>query len=162
MQIFLIITFIYIQIYFNIGFPGGTSGKEPACQCRRYNRCVFDPWVGKIPWRRACNPLQYSCWRIPWTEKPGWLGANFFNHHFYTYTNTYEYIIHNTHIKSVADMQCCNFAIVSCIYQFDLEHLQTWHSIFHLSVTGPGARFNDQVERMIPGNVSVFPYASTK
>ena len=21
----------------------------------------FDPWVGKIPWRRACNPLQYSC-----------------------------------------------------------------------------------------------------
>ena len=23
--------------------------KEPACQCRR---CLFDPWVGKIPWRR--------------------------------------------------------------------------------------------------------------
>ena len=21
----------------------------------------FDPWVGKIPWRRAWNPLQYSC-----------------------------------------------------------------------------------------------------
>ena len=21
----------------------------------------FDPWVGKIPWRRECNPLQYSC-----------------------------------------------------------------------------------------------------
>ena len=21
----------------------------------------FDPWVGKIPWKRACNPLQYSC-----------------------------------------------------------------------------------------------------
>ena len=21
----------------------------------------FDPWVGKILWRRACNPLQYSC-----------------------------------------------------------------------------------------------------
>ena len=21
----------------------------------------FDPWVRKIPWRRACNPLQYSC-----------------------------------------------------------------------------------------------------
>ena len=32
------------------GFPGGASGKEPACQCRR---CGFDPWVGKIPWRRA-------------------------------------------------------------------------------------------------------------
>jgi len=23
--------------------------------------CGFDPWVGKIPWKRKCNPLQYSC-----------------------------------------------------------------------------------------------------
>ena len=22
------------------------------CQCRRSKRCRFDPWVGKIPWRR--------------------------------------------------------------------------------------------------------------
>ena len=29
------------------GFPGGTSGKEPACQCRRCKTCEFDPWVGK-------------------------------------------------------------------------------------------------------------------
>ena len=38
------------------GFPDGTSGKEPACQCRRHRRCGFDPWVGKIPWRRAWQP----------------------------------------------------------------------------------------------------------
>ena len=25
------------------GFPGGTSGKEPACQCRRHRRCRFNP-----------------------------------------------------------------------------------------------------------------------
>ena len=31
----------------------GTNGKEPTCQCQRYKRCGFDPWVGKIPWRRA-------------------------------------------------------------------------------------------------------------
>ena len=31
----------------------GTSGKEPACQCRRHKRCGFDPWIGKIPCRRA-------------------------------------------------------------------------------------------------------------
>ena len=36
--------------------PGGTSGKEPASQCRRHKRCGFDPWVGKIPWRRAWQP----------------------------------------------------------------------------------------------------------
>ena len=29
------------------------SGKEPACQ---YRRCVYDPWVGQIPWRRKWQP----------------------------------------------------------------------------------------------------------
>ena len=38
------------------GFPGGSSGKEPACQCRRHKRHKFDLWVGKIPWRRAQQP----------------------------------------------------------------------------------------------------------
>ena len=39
-----------------LGFPGGASGKEPACQWRRYKRCRFNLWVGKIPWRRAWQP----------------------------------------------------------------------------------------------------------
>ena len=36
-----------------LGFPGGLSGKESACQCRRHG---FDPWVKKIPWRRKWQP----------------------------------------------------------------------------------------------------------
>jgi len=36
-----------------LGFLGGASGKEPTCQCRRHKGCEFDPWVRKIPWRRA-------------------------------------------------------------------------------------------------------------
>ena len=35
---------------------GGTSGKESVCQCRRLERCRFDPWVGKIPWRWKWQP----------------------------------------------------------------------------------------------------------
>ena len=31
----------------------GTGGKEFTCQCRRLERYRFDPWIGKIPWRRA-------------------------------------------------------------------------------------------------------------
>ena len=38
------------------GFPGGASSKEPTCWCRRHKRWGFDPWVGKIPWRRAWQP----------------------------------------------------------------------------------------------------------
>ena len=30
----------------------------------------FDPWVGKIPWRRKWQP---TAWEIPWTEEPGGL-----------------------------------------------------------------------------------------
>ena len=37
-------------------FPGSTSGKEPACQCRKHKRCGFNPWVGKISWRRVWQP----------------------------------------------------------------------------------------------------------
>ena len=35
-----------------MGFSGGASGKEPTCQCRRYKKLKFDPWVRKIPWKR--------------------------------------------------------------------------------------------------------------
>ena len=38
------------------GFTGGTSGKEPAHQRRRYRRRRFDPRAGKIPCRRAWQP----------------------------------------------------------------------------------------------------------
>ena len=41
----------------------------------------FDPWVGKIPWRRARQPAPVFLpgeshgvgWRIPWTEESGGL-----------------------------------------------------------------------------------------
>ena len=35
------------------GLPWWLSDKESTtCQCRRCGRCGFDPWLGKIPWRR--------------------------------------------------------------------------------------------------------------
>ena len=65
----------------NEGLPTWLSGKEFACQFRR---CRFDPWVGKIPWRRERQPtpvflhgkshgqrsLGGPCGRKSWT----WLG----------------------------------------------------------------------------------------
>ena len=40
-----------------LSFPGGTSGKEPICQCRKCRRPRFDPWIiRKIPWRREWQP----------------------------------------------------------------------------------------------------------
>ena len=39
-----------------MGIPSDASDKEPTCQCRRHKRRGFDPWLGKIPWRRARQP----------------------------------------------------------------------------------------------------------
>ena len=36
-----------------LGFPGGTSGKEPTCQCKRHKRHGFYPCIQKIHRRRA-------------------------------------------------------------------------------------------------------------
>ena len=43
--------------------PGGAPGKESSCRCSRCWRQGFDPWVGKLPWRRA--------WRPPPVFSPG-------------------------------------------------------------------------------------------
>ena len=40
--------------YFSI--PKWHSGKESSCPCRRHKRCRFDPWAGKVPWRRKWQP----------------------------------------------------------------------------------------------------------
>jgi len=57
-----------------MGFPGGTSGKEPACQYRRHKRSGFDPWVWKIPWRSAQQPIPvFLPAESPWTEELGGL-----------------------------------------------------------------------------------------
>ena len=39
------------------GFPGGSRGKEPICQCWRLKRRGSNPWVRKIPWRRAWQSI---------------------------------------------------------------------------------------------------------
>ena len=53
-------------------FPGGNSGKEPACQCRRCKRCVFDPWVRKIPLEEGMAiHSSILAWRILWIQEPG-------------------------------------------------------------------------------------------
>ena len=37
-------------------------------------RLAFDPWVGKIPWRREWQPIPvFLPGQSPWTEEPGGL-----------------------------------------------------------------------------------------
>ena len=51
----------------NNQYCSGSDGKESTCQCRRPE---FDPWVGKIPWKKARQPtLQYSCLENPHRQR---------------------------------------------------------------------------------------------
>ena len=42
----------FMPLCINRGFLGGLDGKESACN----GRPGFDPWVGKLPWRRKRLP----------------------------------------------------------------------------------------------------------
>ena len=58
--------------YVSLGFPGGSVDKESACNVSDAGRHKFDPWVGKILWRRTWQPAPvFLAWKIPWTEEPG-------------------------------------------------------------------------------------------
>ena len=49
----------------------GAQMVKNSLQCERPR---FDPWVGKIPWRRAWQPTpEFLPGEFPWTEKPGGL-----------------------------------------------------------------------------------------
>ena len=47
------ISIIVDSIVLTTGLPWWLSGKESNCQCRICGRLGFNPWVRKIPWKRA-------------------------------------------------------------------------------------------------------------
>ena len=53
-----------------LGFPSGTSGKEPTWQCKRCERHGHHPRVGRSPGEGHGNTLQYS-----WLDNPMDRGA---------------------------------------------------------------------------------------
>ena len=79
---------VFREVYFSkhfhwsitaLGFAGGSSGKEPACQGRRHKRHFLRVWRVRSLGRE--DPLEEGmathssipAWRIPRTEEPGGL-----------------------------------------------------------------------------------------
>ena len=61
------LVFLYVWLSHMLSFPGGATGKEPTCQCRRRG---ISPWVRRSPGGGYRNPVQYS-----WLEKQRDRGA---------------------------------------------------------------------------------------
>ena len=64
---FLADSFWFWKHYTPSDCPGGSDGKASA-----YSEGDPDsiPGSGRSPEKGNGNPLQYSCWKIPWTEEP--------------------------------------------------------------------------------------------
>ena len=53
-----------------MSLPKWLSGKDYTCQCKRYSRCWFNPWIEKVPWSRKWqsmllfleNPVNRGAW----------------------------------------------------------------------------------------------------
>ena len=63
---------------FKLMGPSQTAlvGKNLFANARDVKRHGFDPWVGKIPWRRGmATHSSILAWKIPWTAEPSRLKA---------------------------------------------------------------------------------------
>ena len=78
-------------------FPGGASGKESACQCKRPKNLKFDPWVRKTPWSRKWQPtLVFSPEKLHGQRK--------IHTHTHTHTHTPQSLIWDLSERNVKGM----------------------------------------------------------
>ena len=116
------------------GAPGGASGKESGCHCRKQGDTVWSlnlpatagdtgliPKSGRSPGEGNGNPLQYS-WEIPWTEQPGglqsmklqkvrhnWLTKH--HHHYYYGKLSWSFTCFGFAVDGIQEMIPQNMAI---------------------------------------------------
>ena len=60
-------------VAYHVGFPGGTSSKEPPANAGGVRDVGSTSGLGRYPGGGQSNPLQYSCLTSHETEEPGGL-----------------------------------------------------------------------------------------
>ena len=129
---------IYIHIY--MGFPGGSMIiKEPSYQCSRDG---FDPWMGKVPWRRKWQSIpvflpgeshgqrslvSYSPWGHKESDMTEWLKWQ--QKYTHTHTRRYSFICQWT-LRLLPCPNSCKYCW--CVdtgvwVSFQISFLQKWH-----------------------------------
>ena len=66
--------FVYSVFWGIVFFPQWLSSNKSTSNAGTTGDSCFDPWMGKIPWRRAWQPTPvFLPGESPWTEEPGGL-----------------------------------------------------------------------------------------
>ena len=68
----LLLLLFFAMAYSTMGFPGGTSGKESACNAGNIRDVSSIPGLGKSPGGEHGNPLQYSYLENNPMDKGAW------------------------------------------------------------------------------------------
>ena len=113
------VSFVRTLIAFMEGPSQCLSGKEPACNAWNTGGVGSTPEWGRSPGEGNGNPLQYSCWRILWTEEPGGLqsmGLQRVRHDWVT--NAFTFFARHNYSKSVSKQI---FDLPLCFSNFPLN-----------------------------------------
>ena len=113
-------------------YPGGTSGKESACQGRRCKGYGLDPWVGKITWRRKWQPtpvffpgqshgqrslVGYGSWGHKESDT---------TEHMCTHTHTHTHTCAHTHTHVCTQRHmCAHMHTHTCVHTCVCVHIHT-------------------------------------
>ena len=76
MQAYFFLCLECLFFLFLFGFPGGASGKESTCLCRRSKKSSVIFGLGRSPGEGHGNPLQYSCLENPMDSGAWWATAH--------------------------------------------------------------------------------------
>ena len=138
---------MYIYIYIERerererGFPGGTSGKEPAWQCRRHRDVGSIPGLGRSSGGGHGNPLQYSCLENA-MERGAWQAivhrvavsdATEASYHacMHMHKYIYIYIYTHTHVHIHTKSQLC-YTFLSYFYLYQIFLFMLIHLILFM------------------------------
>ena len=84
----VLFTFWFYNVSYSWASLVAQRTKNRRLQCGRPGPI---PGLGRVPGEGNGYPLQYSCWRIPWTEEPGGLqsmGLQTVKHNWATFTHS--------------------------------------------------------------------------
>ena len=73
LSLLLFVWFCVYHLYLPFGYPGGTSSKGPACQCRRQETQVQSLGQDDPLEEGMATHSSVLAWRIPGTGEPGGL-----------------------------------------------------------------------------------------
>ena len=75
--VLFIILFYSTSVLYSMGFPGSTSGKEPAWQCRRFKETQVRFLGQEYPLEEGmATHSSILAWGTPWAEEPGGLQSS--------------------------------------------------------------------------------------